>query len=101
MSTTNDDRRGAVAGPVDQPVRPTHWMDDRGYVLTTAQREAQGYDWKMAYNVPCRMRRGRAKPLYKCARCGGAGHDMQYTHDPCGACGRSGGLPGPNAEVTW
>ena len=42
---------------------PTHWCDDRGFVLTAAQREKLGGDYKDFYNVPCVMVRGQATPI--------------------------------------
>lgn len=75
--------------------KPTHWKDDRGFVLTDAQREAYHSDWKAAYNVPCVSVRGRIVPLHQCGKCDGKGQDPEYSADGCPVCGKSGGLPQP------
>lgn len=98
----NEQMPPAVTGPVEPTVRPrpTHWKDDRGYVLTDAQREARGFDWQQAYNVPCKAGAfGRIVPLHKCAHCGGKGRDPESPYDACPYCGKSGGVPGPNVEA--
>lgn len=86
---------------VKQPKRPvpTHWMDERGLVLTDKQRKNLGGDWAHFYNVPCRSHSGRVTPLHKCSHCAGAGHDPQATYDPCPVCGKSGGRPGPTPDA--
>lgn len=95
-----EDATADGSDPFERDVRPTHWKDDRGYVLTNAQREARHGDWKLAYNVPCKSGAfGRIVPLHKCGYCGGKGRDPESTHDRCPTCGRSGGLPGPNVGV--
>lgn len=101
MSTKKPENPTAVAGPVDQLVRHTHWKDDRGFALADATRSALGFDWIQAYNVPCKVGAfGRIVPLHKCGHCAGKGRDPVATHDPCPKCGKSGGLPGPNANLT-
>lgn len=86
--------------PLDGAVRPTHWKDERGFVLNAATRGALGFDWIQAYNVPCKVGAfGRIVPLYKCGHCAGKGRDPEAEHDPCPKCGKSGGLPGPNVAV--
>ena len=78
--------------PVDGTVRPTHWMDSRRFVLTDAQREKLGGDYQYFYNVPCKMVRGKAKPLHICNYCEGTGEDVDEGGS-CDACGGAGGLP--------
>ena len=90
----------APMGQVDQGVRPTHWMDERGLVLTNKQRNDWGGDWQEAYTVPCRSYFGRVTPLHKCGYCDGKGRDPKATYDACPVCGKSGGLPGPNASMS-
>ena len=72
-------------------------MDERGLVLTDKQRSDWGGDWLDAYRVPCRNYFGLVRPLHKCGQCDGKGRDPQAAYDPCSTCGKSGGLPGPNA----
>lgn len=85
---------------VEPSVRPTHWKDDRGLVLPDKTRSALGFDWIQAYNVPCKVGAfGRIVPLHKCGHCAGKGRDPEAAYDPCPKCGKSGGLPGPNAEL--
>ena len=40
---------------------PTHWMDDRGLIVTAEFLRDRGSssDWHLAYTIPCRMVRGR------------------------------------------
>lgn len=59
----------------------THWIDDRKLVLTDSKREELGSDYKHAYNVPCRLVRGKAKPLHVCPRCCGTGDDPDAEYD--------------------
>lgn len=44
---------------------PTHWMDDRGLVVTTAflNGPRSSSDWKAAYNIPCHEVRGEIVPI--------------------------------------
>ena len=46
-------------------LRPTHWADDRGYVVTDEwlQSPKATSDYRAAYNSPGRMVRGKFKPL--------------------------------------
>lgn len=72
---------------------PTHWMDDRGLVVTDEQRNSTS-DYRDAYAVPCRVTRAGIRPLYKCRTCSGTG---EWENDPCHDCGGSGGLTEENA----
>ena len=40
---------------------PTHWMDDRGYVVTDEflRGPRSNSDWVMAYCYPCAKKRGK------------------------------------------
>ena len=40
---------------------PTHWMDDRGYVVTNdfLKGPRSNSDWRMAYCYPCTKKRGK------------------------------------------
>lgn len=44
---------------------PTHWMDDRGYVVTTEflNGPKSSSDWRLAYNIPLREVRGKFVPF--------------------------------------
>lgn len=100
---------GATA-PTSKTKSPTHWMDDRGFVIAAEDRDRRGGDWAHFYNVPCMkaaperkpvlgagvLREGRkVKPLHLCDHCNGVGADPMHPYDPCPKCGRSGGLPQP------
>lgn len=75
--------------------KATHWIDDRKLVLTNAERDELGSDYQHAYNVPCRMVRGKAKPLYVCPACNGTGDELGAEYDSCYLCRGAGGLPQP------
>ena len=79
--------------------KETHWIDDRKLVLTNAQRESLGSDYQHAYNVPCRMVRGKAKPLHVCPRCSGTGEEPGAEYDSCDQCHGAGGLPHNGGEL--
>ena len=97
MNTKKPENPDAVAGPVDQLVRPTHWMDARGLVVTDEwlQSAKATSDYRAAYAIPCRQTRAGVRPIYVCRTCSGSGEsdDCDYCHD----CGGSGGLTGPVA----
>lgn len=44
---------------------PTHWMDDRGFVVTAEflRSPKSSSDWVDAYNIPCRELRGKIVPI--------------------------------------
>jgi len=47
-------------------VMPTHWMDDRGLVVTDdwlQNDKMSTSDWKEAYNIPCIKVRGKIVPI--------------------------------------
>ena len=90
----NDDLPGA--SPVDQRVRPTHWMDDRGLHVSDRwlQSDEATSDYRAAYVIPAKMTRAGVRPLYPCRTCSGTGEDFNEG-DPCHDCGGSGGLPAP------
>lgn len=73
--------------------KATHWIDDRKFVLTNRQREDLGSDYRHAYNVPCRMLRGKATPLHVCTVCNGTGNEPGAEYDHCDKCHGAGGLP--------
>ena len=71
----------------------THWLDDRQFVITDRQRKDLGSDYRDAYNIPARMVRGVARPLYLCVRCSGTGDEPMATYDRCDVCRGAGGMP--------
>lgn len=86
--------KAAGASPVDQTVRPTHWMDARGLVVTDAwlQSDKATSDYRAVYTVPVRKTRKGFKFLHRCGACLGSGEDWNEG-DPCHACNGVGGLP--------
>lgn len=73
---------------------PTHWKDERGYVIDDHARRELGGDWVHFYNVPCKVGAfGRITPIHKCGNCNGKGRDPEADYDPCPVCSHSGGLP--------
>lgn len=95
MSETKQAGHDAVAGQVEPSVRPTHWMDDRGYVVRDEwlQSHEATSDFRAAYVIPATMTRAGVRPMYLCRTCGGTGEvdDGDQCHD----CGGSGGLTKP------
>ena len=48
------------------PTQPTHWMDDRGLVVSDdwlKNDPDSTSDWRAAYNIPCVKVRGKIKPI--------------------------------------
>ncbi len=90
QSPNADAGRGLSEG-----VRPTHWMDDRGLVVSDEwlQSDKATSDYRDTYTTPAKMTRAGVRPLYPCRTCSGTG-DLD-DGDPCHDCGGSGGLTKP------
>lgn len=84
-----------AAPPSNAAQTPTHWMDDRGFVIAAEDRDRRGGDWVHFYNVPCTKSDRQVQPLHLCGHCNGAGKDPACPYVPCPKCGNSGGLPEP------
>jgi hypothetical protein len=50
---------------IPQLVRPTHWMDDRGFVVTAKFLVGpdSSSDYRDVYNIPCVKVRGKVVPI--------------------------------------
>ena len=90
---SNDQKTPAGQGRLDGTVRPTHWMDERGFVVTDEwlQSDEATSDFRAAYVIPCRRIPSDAiRPLYPCKTCSATGEADDG--DPCHDCGGSGGF---------
>jgi len=59
---------------VESDTLPTHWMDDRGFVITDEWLKTKGTsDFAEAYNIPCKKVREKVVPINcvkSCKKCG-------------------------------
>lgn len=50
-----------------EKLKPTHWMDDRGYVVTDKwlKSDEATSDFRAVYTIPCIRVRGRYVPIVR------------------------------------